>query len=66
MGKPSSIASTPAVFLTATELRQRWKVSAMFLWRLRRKGTLPAYKLGERGVRFSLSDIERIEAQAVA
>lgn len=51
-------------YVTPAELRQRWKVSAMFLWRKRRKGELTAYRFGERGVRFSMSEIERIEANS--
>lgn len=52
-------------FLTADELRNRWKVSGMTLWRFRKKGTLKAYKIG-KGVRFSLADVQHIEAQAAA
>ncbi len=51
-------------FLTAAELQARWKVSVMFLWRLSRRGRLPKYKLGARGVRYALADIERIEQEA--
>ena len=52
-------------FLTPAELRARWKVSAMFLWRKRRDGKLKAYKIG-KGVRFLLADVQQIEAQAAA
>lgn len=55
----------PDRFLTAADLRARWRVSGMFLWRMRNKGTLNAYKIGARGVRFSLADIERIERQSM-
>ena len=54
----------PALFLTAAELGNRWKVSLMFLWRKRRDGLLPAYKIGKRGVRFALADVIRIEAES--
>lgn len=53
-------------FLTAAELRARWKVSGMFLWRLRRDGGLTAYKIGTRGVRFAVAEVSQIEAQARA
>lgn len=55
----------PVTFLTAADVRNRWRCSGMFLWRMRNKGTLTAYKIGERGVRFLLSDIERIERDAM-
>ena len=55
----------PDGFLTAAELRNRWRCSGMFLWRMRKKGALTAYKIGERGVRFLLAEIERIEREAM-
>lgn len=58
-------STPPEGFLTAADLRARWRVSGMFLWRMRNKGALNAYKIGERGVRFSLADIERIERDAM-
>jgi hypothetical protein len=51
-------------FLTPAELKARWKVSSMFLWRLRRNGRLPAHIIGSRGIRFALSDILRLEAES--
>lgn len=36
----------------------------MFLWRLRRDGRIKVTKLGSRGVRYSLAEIERIEREA--
>lgn len=64
--KPNSTESTdqPLQFLTASELRQRWKVSAMFLWRARQNGKLKAYKIGGRGLRYALADVQEIERQA--
>lgn len=50
-------------FITANGLQDRWQVSGMTLWRLRRKGTLTAYKIG-KGVRFSLAEVEKIEREA--
>lgn len=55
----------PEVFLTAGDVRNRWRVSGMFIWRMRRAGKLTAYKIGDRGVRFLLADIERIEREAM-
>lgn len=53
-------------FLTPSDLRQRWKVSAMFLWRLRRDGRIKVIKIGSRGIRYSLAEVERIEREAQA
>ena len=66
--KAQEIIDQPSAtsFLTGKELCQRWKVSAMFLWRLRRKGKLHSFRLGERGVRYSIADVERIEAESKA
>ena len=51
-------------FLTAAELRARWRISGMSIWRMRKKGTLTAYIIGERGVRFLFSDVVQIEQDA--
>ena len=64
MSTPYHTASEVTEFLTAAQLRKRWQVSLMFLWRIRRKGTLNAYKIG-KGVRFALADVERIERDAM-
>ncbi|WP_170267028.1 helix-turn-helix domain-containing protein [Brevifollis gellanilyticus] len=58
--------SEPAAFLTTNELCDRWKVSAMFVWRHRRSGKLPVYRFSSRGVRFSMSDVLKLEAEARA
>ena len=58
--------NTEITYLTPTELRQRWRVSAMFLWRLRRDGKLKITKFSSRGVRIAMSEIERIEREAQA
>lgn len=58
-------SNTPSHYLTAAELRLRWKVSGMFLWRLRRDGRLPIYKIGARGVRYAMTDILKIESESV-
>lgn len=57
--------TVPTVFLTIAELRKRWKVSAMFIWRLRRDGKLKMTKFGPRGVRLAISEIERFERESV-
>jgi predicted site-specific integrase-resolvase len=65
--KPTdTIPASTAGYLTPSELRQRWKVSGMFLWRLRRDGKLKITKFGSRGVRIAMSEIERIEREAQA
>ena len=53
-----------AHYLTVAELRRRWKVSAMFIWRLRRDGKLKVTKFGPRGVRVAISEIESIERES--
>lgn len=50
-------------FITANGLQDRWQISSMTIWRLRRAGKLTAYKFG-KGVRFALADVERIEREA--
>ena len=62
--KPTN--ESPTTFLTAKELRQRWKVSGMFLFRIRRDGRLPVTRIGKRGVRFLMADVLKIEAEAAA
>lgn len=64
--KTNTNFSEPAGFLTPAELRERWRVSAMFLWRFRRDGKLHFYRIGARGIRYSLAEIEQIEKQSVA
>ena len=49
--------------VTRRGLAGRWQVSVETLKRRERTGVLPFLKLG-RGVRYRLSDIERIEADA--
>ena len=60
---------TPSVpqpsFLTPAELAARWKVTPITLRRWRKDGKLKASYLG-RGVRFAMSEIERIEHEAQA
>lgn len=63
--KSTSHTNAPE-YLTPSELRQRWKVSAMFLWRLRRDGRMKITKIGSRGVRIAMSEIERIERESQA
>lgn len=65
--KPKENVNNPSAgYLTPAELRSRWKVSLMTLWRLRRDGKLKVTKFGTRGVRIALSEIERIEREAQA
>jgi excisionase family DNA binding protein len=58
---PPPIAS-PA-FLTSAALCQRWSLTSMTLRRWRHAGKLKAHHIG-RGIRFALSEIERIEREA--
>ena len=52
-----------ARLLTRKELSGRWQLSTETLKRRERWGLLPFLKLG-RGVRYRLSDIQRLEAEA--
>jgi hypothetical protein len=49
--------------VTRRELSNRWKLSVETLKRRERRGILPCLKLG-RGVRYRLSDVEHLEADA--
>ena len=49
--------------VTRRELSDRWKLSVETLKRRERCGVLPCLKLG-RGVRYRLSDVEDLEADA--
>jgi hypothetical protein len=49
--------------VTRRELSDRWKLSVETLKRRERSGLLPCLKLG-RGVRYRLSDVEHLEADA--
>ncbi len=64
--KTNPTTSEPTTFLTPAELRARWRVSGMFLWRLRRDGKLSIYRIGARGVRYALAEILQIEKQSAA
>lgn len=41
-------------------------MSGMTLWRMRRDGRLPSYKIGKRGVRFAMADVLKIESESAA
>jgi len=51
------------LLVTRKELSGRWKLSVETLKRRERSGILPCLKLG-RGVRYRLSDVEHLEADA--
>ena len=50
--------------LSRNGLAARWEMHPITLRRKEKAGKLPFLKLGARGVRYRLSDIERIEAEA--
>ncbi len=52
-------------FLTPTQLAQRWCVATITLRRWRKAGKLQVHYFG-RLVRFSLTDVEKIEADSKA
>ena len=62
----TSTTNSPAAFLTPTELCQRWHLSTMTLWRMRRDQKLRSYRVGHRGVRFAVEDILKLESQSVS
>lgn len=64
--KTNPSASEPTIFLTPAELRTRWRVSGMFLWRLRRDGKLRCYRIGGRGIRYALVEILQLEKESAA
>lgn len=53
------------IFLTPADLAARWKVTPMTLRRWRKAGKIKVSLLG-RGVRFALSEVERVEREAQA
>ena len=59
-------AASESPFLTAAELQKRWRVSAMYLHRLRAAGRLSVMRIGKRAVRYALADVLRIEAESAA
>jgi excisionase family DNA binding protein len=61
----NKIDTPVTAFLTPAELAARWKVTPMTLRRWRKDGKLKASFLG-RGVRFAMSEVERIEHEAQA
>lgn len=58
-------SDAPSTFLTPKQLAERWHVTTMTLRRWRKTGKLQAHHLG-RGIRFSLSDVERLEIESKA
>ena len=61
----NKIDTSVTAFLTPAELAARWKVTPITLRRWRKDGKLKASFLG-RGVRFAMSEVERIEDEAQA
>jgi hypothetical protein len=56
---------SPPKYLTPKQLADRWQCSTMKLKRMRKAGRLPVSYIG-RAARFTLSDVERIESEALA
>lgn len=55
--------SKPPLFLTPAQLAQRWHVTPMTLRRWRKAGKIQVHHFG-RTVRFSMTDVEKVEAEA--
>jgi len=51
------------MLISRKQLAERWSLSTETLKRRERAGILPALKMG-RGVRYRITDIERIEKEA--
>jgi excisionase family DNA binding protein len=62
---PQTPAPSSSQFLTPAQLAARWQVTPMTLRRWRQSGKITALHLG-RAVRFSLTEIVRIEREAQA
>jgi hypothetical protein len=56
---------SPQPFITPKQLAARWQCSLMKLRRMRRAGTLGVHYIG-RSARYSVADVQRIEADARA
>ncbi|MBN8422448.1 MAG: helix-turn-helix domain-containing protein [Verrucomicrobia bacterium] len=52
-------------YLTPSELATRWKITTMTLRRWRKDGRIKVAFMG-RGIRFSMTEIERFEREAEA
>ncbi len=55
----------PISFLTPAQLAQRWHVTQMTLRRWRKAGRIQVHHFG-RLVRFSLAEVEKVEAESKA
>jgi predicted site-specific integrase-resolvase len=63
MKTPSDIQSPS--FFTPAELAAKWKITTVTLRRWRKAGKIKVCFLG-RGVRFAISEVERVEREAQA
>ncbi|MDI1313512.1 helix-turn-helix domain-containing protein [Prosthecobacter sp.] len=63
--KQHADSTQPSPFLTTADLAIRWKVTSMTLRRWRKAGKLKVSFLG-RGVRFAITEVERVERDAQA
>jgi len=61
----STSSDTNPPFYTPAELAARWRVTPMTLRRWRKAGKIQTHHLG-RGVRFSVTEVRRIENEAAA
>ena len=59
----TTASETP--FLTAAELQKRWRVSGMYLHRLRAAGRLSVMRIGQRAVRSTMAEVLKIEAESI-
>jgi hypothetical protein len=63
MNNTNQSAYSEVRLITRRGLAERWQMSTETLKKRERCGFLPCLRLG-RGIRYRLSDIERIEAEA--
>jgi predicted site-specific integrase-resolvase len=65
LSKPKSDAADTEILLTGKELQARWKCHAVTIQRWVEKGILRPIMIGSKFRRYRLSDIQRIEAEAM-
>jgi excisionase family DNA binding protein len=55
----------PAEILTVYDLARRWHRHPKTVYEAVAAGRIPHVRIGPRGIRFRLADIERVEAEAL-
>jgi excisionase family DNA binding protein len=63
--KNDKAEATKPLFLSRRQLARRWNCSTMTIRRRQADGTLKAYILAGRDIRFKIADVEAVEASAL-